>query len=447
MYPSTGLQTALNKMREMSVETNSIYHQYVPVVTESTTIGEFGQPILDSQNLNVLNDFVGLLKKVVYTAVYNKTFNNPLASLEGDRMSLGQFIEDAYVNPAKARGFNVNDFAGLLQKYEAEVATQYLSVNSDLQYCVTITREKIRNAFTSWDNLEGFVAGMINSLYNGAYVTRYAQTKGLALAAYTGNNVQIETVSAVTSEATGKALVKKMRADFNKMQIPSTSFNAWNKVKGGRMALKTWSDPEDIVVLISANVEAEVSVDVLASAFNMDRASFLGRVITVDDFSQYNEDGSVAVDGSAIQAMICDRSWFKIKTQDFAADEFYNANNRTWQYYLNDVRMVNYSLFANAKIYATSQPTVDATAISFDEGVTTATVKAGSKVSVPFTVTPPNATTTITATSSAEGKATVEVKGRTVEITGVEAGSATITISAGAGITDTLTCTVEAVSE
>lgn len=440
MYPSTGLQTALNKMREMSVDQRSIYHQYVPVVTDSTTIGEFGQPILDSQNVNVLNDFVGLLKKVVFTAVYNKTFNNPLATLEGDRMPLGQFIEDVYVNPAKARGFNVNDFAGLLQKYEAQIATQYLTVNSDLQYCVTITREKIRNAFTSWDNLEGFVSGMINSLYNGAYITRYNQTKGLALAAFTGNNIQYETVSAVTSEVTATALIKKMRADFNKMQIPSTAFNAWNKVKGGELALKTWSDPEDIIVMISADVEANVSVDVLARAFNMDKTDFLGRVIVVDDFSQYNEDGTVAVDGSAIQAVIADRSWFKIKTQDFAADEFYNANNRTWQYYLNDVRMVNYSLFANAKVYATEAPSVDATAIT--AGADTASVAAGEKVSVPFTLTPPNATTVVTAASSAEGKATVEVKGKTVEITGVEAGSATITLTAGSGITDTIAVTV-----
>ena len=64
MYPSTGLQTALNKMREMSVDSGSIYHQYVPVVTDSTTIGEFGVPILDSQNLNVMNDFVNLLQKL-----------------------------------------------------------------------------------------------------------------------------------------------------------------------------------------------------------------------------------------------------------------------------------------------------------------------------------------------------------------------------------------------
>ena len=358
MYPSDGLVTALNKMREMSVDNGSIYHRYVPVVTESTTIGEFGAPILDSQNVNVLNDFVGLLKKVVYTAVYTKTFNNPLASLEGDRLPLGQFIEDVYVNPAKARGFDVNDFAGLLQKYESQVAVQYLSVNSDLQYMVTITREKIRNAFTSWDNLESLITSMVNSLYNGAYITRYNQAKGLALAAFEGGAIKYEVINNPTDEATAKNLIRKMRADYSKFQIPSTKFNAWQDVKGeGAFALKTWSDPQDIVMMISADIEALVDVEVFAAAFNMSKADFLGRVIVVDDFSQYNDDGTVAVDGSMIKAFICDRSWFKIKTQDFAMDEFYNANNRTWQYYLNDVRMVNYSLFANAKVYTTAEPT------------------------------------------------------------------------------------------
>lgn len=429
MYPSEGLVTALNAMREMSVDNGSIYHKYVPVVTESTTIGEFGQPILDSENVNVLNDFVGLLKKVVATAVYNKTFNNPLANLEGERMPLGNFIEDVYVNPAKARGFNVNDFAGLLQKYESEVATQYLAINSDLQYMVTITREKIRNAFTSWANLENLVSSMVNSLYNGAYITRYNQAKGLVLSAYTGNNAQIEIVSAVSDEATAKALVKKMRATFSKMQIPSTRFNAWNKVKGGNLALKTWTDPEDVVVLISADLEATLDVDVLANAFNMTKTDFLGRVIVVDDFSQYNEDGTVAVDGSNIQAMICDKAWFKIKTQDFAMDEFYNMNNRTWTYGLNDVRMVNYSLFANAVIFATAQPTVDATAITPEQ--TSVRVKVGEKVVVPFTLTPANATTTVTATVSLASKATAQIVGKTVEITGVAAAATNVILHAG----------------
>ena len=358
MYPSTGLQTALNKMREMSVDSNSIYHQYIPVVTSSSSIADFGTPILDPSNTAVLNDFVGLLKKVIYTAVYSKTFNSPLAQLEGESMPLGQFIEDVYVNPVKARGFNINDFAGLLQKYSAEVATQYLTVNSDLQYCVTITREKLRNAFTSWSNLEEFITGLTNALFNGAYVTRYNQTKGLPLAAFKKGAIKYEVITNPTTEATAKALVRKMRADYSKMQIPSTAYNAWQDVKGeGAFALKTWSNPEDIVVLISADVEALIDVEVLAAAFNMSKADFLGRVIVVDDFSQYADDGSVAVDGSMIKAMICDRAWFKIKTQDFAMEDFRNPNNRTYQLYLNDTRMVNYSLFANAKIYTTEEPT------------------------------------------------------------------------------------------
>ena len=358
MYPSDGLVTALNYMREMSVKEGRVYHQYVPLVTSESTIGEFGAPILDSQNVNVLNDFIGLLKKVVYTAVYNKTFNNPLAELEGDRLPLGQFIEDVYVNPAKGRGFDVNDFAGLLQKYESQVAVQYLTVNSDIQYPVTITREKIRNAFTSWDNLEALVSAMVNSLYNGAYITRYNQAKALPVSAFKAGAIKYEVITNPTDEATAKNLIRKMRADYSKFQIPSTQFNAWQDVKGeGAFALKTWSNPEDIVVLISADVEALVDVEVLARAFNISSTEMLGKVYVVDDFSQYDEDGKKVVDGSMIKAVLCDKSWFKIKTQDFAMDEFYNSNCRCWNYYLNDVRLVNYSLFANAKIYTTAEPT------------------------------------------------------------------------------------------
>ena len=443
MYPSSGLQTALNKMREMSVASNSIYHQYVPVVTDSTTIGEFGAPILDSQNLNVLNDFIGLLKKVVYTAVYNKTFNNPLAQLEGENMPLGQFIEDVYVNPAEARGFNVNDFAGLLQKYEAKYAVQYFSVNSDLQYCVTITREKVRNAFTSWDQLEGLISGMVNSLYNGAYIQRYNATKGLVTAAYTGNNVNYQVITAPTDEQTAKAMIMNMRAAYSKMQIPSTKFNAWNKVKGGELALRTWTDPQDIVVLISADIEALVDVEVLAAAFNMSKADFLGRVIVVDDFSLYNEDGSVAVDGSNIKAAIMDKAWFKIKTQDFAMDEFYNANNRTWQYYLNDVRMVNYSLFANALVFATAAPTVDATDV--DLASSSITLTAGTTGKVLISLTPENATSAVTVSSSASTYATGTISGRYLIVNALTEGSATLTVTAN-GHTDTIAVTVEAAS-
>lgn len=443
MGPSAGLRTALNKMREMSVRDNSIYHQYIPVVTDSTTIGEFGTPILNASDTSVLNDFVGLLRKVVMTAVEQKLFNNPLQQLEGEKMPLGQFIEDVYINPAKARQFNVNDFAGLLQKYEAEVAVQYFGVNSDLQYQVTITRDKIRNAFTSWAALESLIAGYINSLYNGAYIDRYSHTKGLITAAYKANKARVKVIADPVDEATAKALIKTIRADLNKMKVPSVNYNAWNQVKGDGLKLKTWVAPEDTILFITADVDATASVDVLAKAFNMSETDFLAnKVIVVDDFNIYDESGNLAVDGSAIKAMLCDKAWFKIKTQDFAMEDFRNPNNRSFQYYLNDVRMYNYSVFANAMIYATAAPEVPATAINF--GTEVVEIEAGDKEGLDITSTPVNATTAITYAvttgQAADLTLTATENGRHLLIEASEeaAGDYTITGTAGS-VTATLT--------
>lgn len=441
MFPTESLRNAMNKIRELSVQSNSIYHQYVPYVNPSDNISVFA-PILDSSNLDVMNDFISILRKIAGTAVENKTFNNPLAFLEGDNMPLGSFIENIAVQPAKGHLMNPNDFGGLLHKFEARFATQYLNTNYDLQYAVSITRDKVRNAFVSWANLESFISGIVNSLYNGCYIDVYRTVKQLPAKALHANEVMYETVTAVTDEQTSKALVEKLRATYTKMQLPSTKFNAWNKVKGDDLALEVWSNPEDIVVMITADLDAKLSVRDWAYAFGENYAQILGRKIVIDDFNEYDENGNVTFDGSGIQAVIADAGWFKIKTQDFALDEFFNASARAWTYFLNITKMINFSLFHNCLVLCTesAEPSIDATAIV--AGADTASVAEGAKVTVPFKLTPPNATTTVTATSSAEGKATVQVKGNAVEITGVDAGEATITISAGAGVTDTIAVTV-----
>ena len=444
MNPSAGLVTALNKMREMSVADGSIYHQYFPIVDANTTIGDFGAPMFGSNYQAVQESFFGLLKQIAYVATQTRIFDNPLAQLEGDNIPLGWAGEETYINPVKGRQFDVNDFAGILQKYEADVKVQYLTVNMDLQYPVTITRDKIRQAFNSWGDLENFINGIVNALYNGAYIGMFQYTKALVTGAYAANKAVIQTFTLPTNEATGKAFVKKLRELHTLFQLPSTSYNAWQKVGGAGRPVTTWCAPEDIMLIIRADILATIDVDVLAAAFNMDKADFIGRVITVDNFDIYDDDGNLITDGSAIIGLICDRSWFKIKSQDMALDMWFNPNNRSWQYYLNVVKMYNYSLFANGVILATSMPSVKATAVT--AGQKTVSIKAGEKAIVTSTLTPVNSTATITAASSAESYATVAVSGNTVTITGVAKGSATVTITATNAdettVTDTVSVTV-----
>ena len=425
--PPKGLVTALNKMREMSVQEGSVYHQYIPYITEDTSIAEFARPVTDDNLEIVRNEFFGLLKRIVFTSIDTRMFNNPLNFLEGEELPLGYAGENIHIDPAKPNQFDGEDFAGLLQKYEARVATEYLAVNSDLQYAVTVTRDKARSAFTSWGTLEEFISGIINSLFNGAYITRFNQAKALVSSAYQQGAVRVETVSAVDSEATANAFVKKARYLNRMFTMPSTQYNGWNKKHAGddsKLKITTWCDSSDIAVIIRADVASSIDVDALSRAFNMDKADFIGRVVVVDNFDQYADDGTKIFDGSKILGIIADRRFFKIRTQYFNMTEFFNAKNLTYQYFLNDTRMVRFSLFANACVLATGEP--EQISVSG-----TPTVKVSETTTLTATTVPVSAQ--VTWSSSDESVATVEGG----VVTGVKAGKAVISARNGNAVAET----------
>ena len=435
-----GLRTSLNSIRETSIQNNTLYHRYVPEILPTSDIGSFASPILD--NPNVMNEFMNVLvQRIVYTQVDIKLFNNPLRVLEGDRIPLGSIGQEIFINPARGRRFNVDDFAGLLAKYEADVKVQYHHLNSDLQYCVTITRAKLKDAFVSWSTLENFIDGLTQSLYNGAYIDQYNMTKGLVSSAYASNQVRVEVISNPNTEALAKEFITKARTMFLNMQTPTPNFNAWRQVGGYGRDILTWSNPEDIVFLVRNDIGAYLDVNVLAQTFNIDRSVLLGNIIYVNDFNEYDNEGKLIFDGSNIVGMIADKSWFRIKEQETTMDEFYNANNRTWQYYLNVVRMYSYSLFANAVVFATALPTVPVTEMSFEE--TAPEVAVDGKVILKLATTPAQTTSEITFTSGTAANATVrKIDNKTVEVTGVKAGTSVITAKSG-NVTGTVTVTVE----
>lgn len=440
---SEGLMTSLNQIRETSIENNTLYAKQIDEITPNTDISAISSVLLDNPEL--MNEFMGMLvKRIIYTQVVNyKLFNNPLKFLEGDQMPLGSIGQEIFINPAKGRKFNVNDFAGLLAKYEADVKVQYMHLNSDIQYPVTITRAKIKDAFVSWANLESFINGISQSLYNGAYIDRYNFTKGLVAQAYNTNTVKVQVISNPNTEDLAKQFLTQARTLFLNFQEPTSDYNAWRQVGGYGKDVLTWTDAEDIVLLIRNDVGAYLDVNILSQAFNIDSAKLLGRIKYIQDFSERDKDGNVVVDGSKIVAMIADKKWFRIKNQEITMDEFYNANNRTWQMYLNDVNMFQYSLFCNAVVFATAAPSVTITAIEFTEK--TVSVAEEGTIIASLSTTPAQANTpTVEFTSNATDTCTVtKIDDRHVQITGVAEGSTTVTAKAG-NVTATLNVNVSA---
>ena len=391
MPVSQGLKNSLNRIREISSE---IYHQYIPVIDNDTDIGTLAQPLFSVPE--VYNEFCSaLINRIVYTQVDTlRDFKNPLKDLEGSIMPLGYAGQEIHINPAKGRRYNADDFAGILQKYEADVKVQYLVKNMDIQYPVTIIRTKLKEAFVSWESLDRFINGLSQSLYNGMYIDEFRYTKSLVSSAYKNNNVIVDVITdPSSSESVAKEFIRKSRQYFLDFQLPSTDFNAWKQVGGAGRPITTWTLPEDIVLLLRNDIRAYVDVNVLADAYQIGKADFLARnIYPIDNFDVYSDDGEKIFDGSSIYAMIADRNWFKIKPIDQFMEDQRNANNRSYQLYLNNIKMYEYSLFANAIVFASKVSDVAITGLSYGN-TSIVNVKTGATQNLEVVVTPFNANT------------------------------------------------------
>ena len=404
---------------------NEVYMNTLPSATEDN-IQTISNILFNDAYQPMLNDFVtNLINRIGLTIVRNKTYNNPLSILRKGSMPLGTDIQDIYENPAEAEQYELSntEMAKLLTITDPDTHVAYYRRNRKDLYTKTISRENLQGAFVSWEKFEDYISAITTSLYSGNYIDEFKLTKALVDGAYDNNKVIVETVNAVTDEASAKAFVKKARALFNKMKFPSTDYNAYSKFSGAKGQITTWTDEDRVVMIVTSDLMAEVDVDVLARAFNIDNTKFLGRVIEVDKF-----------ENPEIQAVICDEAWFQIYENIMRFDEFYNARVMAWNEYLHVWQTYAICPFANAIILATAQPK-PATAIS----VSDVSVVKDATANVTVTLTPADATSDLSFISGDEKVFTVSSTG---VVTGVSAGTGTLTVNTDNGLTDTATVTV-----
>lgn len=425
-----GVKT-FNFIRNNSTEA---FVQTVPAATDDN-IQTIANILFNDAYQPMLNEFVtNLINRIALTIVRNKSYSNPLSIFKKGSIPLGTDIQDIFTNPAIAEKYEFSNtaMAKLLTITDPDTHVAYYRRNRQDLYTKTISREGLQGAFVSWEKFEDFITSITTSLYSGNYIDEFEYTKDLVNGAYVNNKVIVEQVTEPTDETSSKAFLKKVRALYKKLSFPSTKYNAYSKFSGANGLIKTWTDPSRVVLIIKADAMAEVDVEALASAFNLDKANFLGRVIEVDEF-----------DSPEIVGVICDESWLQIYDNVFRFDEFYNARVMAWNEYLHAWGTYAICPFANAVVLATKEPT-PATAVSFG----TSTVELNLNDSPAYktleiTVTPTDSTDNIEFTSSKPEVFTVTKLDNThVTLTPMSTGTGTVTATASSGQKGTATVTV-----
>ena len=260
---------------DMSAE----FQSRIAGVFDEAHLAEFGKALFNYQPGP--NEFLySLINHIGLVNVNYRSFSSPLKAFKKGWMEFGDTIEDIYIEPVKALLYEPevpNDNPGDQWKtFKPDIDVVYYKKNRELVYPLTVNERAYKRAFMSYRELDKFLSGLMTQLANADEIDDFNLTLEL-LNAYADmdgiNNFYQVKVDNVTDEISARKLVMAVRALVPTMKYPSRKFNA----KG----VLNWSRPEDLYLLVTPQVNAVLDVEVLAKAFNMNKAEFMGNVVEV----------------------------------------------------------------------------------------------------------------------------------------------------------------------
>ena len=353
--------TTLDILNTIRANASYEYQQSVPVAEtfhDIPKVGEvlYGYPALANQFINALVNRIALVR------VRSAVFNNAYAELKKGYLEFGETVEEVFVNICKAREFSAEKAeARELKRSVPDVRTAFHTMNWRVQYPITIQDEDLRMAFTTMQGVQDLIARIVDSVYTAAEYDEYLLFKYLMIKAIAHGQMY-----PVAFDATDlKNGAKKFRGMSNALTFMSTKYNA--------SGVTTTTPKEDQYIFMSADFNAEYDVDVLASAFNMDRADFMGKLALVDDWTTFdNERFSSITSGSDmieevtkeelalmgdVKAVLLDKEWFQIYDNQNKMTEKYVASGEYWNYFYNVWKTVSSSPFSNAIVFVDNNAT------------------------------------------------------------------------------------------
>ena len=439
----------LNTIRDNATQN---YQNYVPYATpDADSIRKIGTIIMDMPQLQ--NEFISaLVNRIGRVLVTSKLYDNPWAMFKKGLLEFGETIEEIFVNIAKPFQFDpVVAESEVFKREIPDVKAAFHIMNYQKFYKVTISNDQLRQAFLSWQGITDLIARIVDSMYTGANYDEFQTMKYMLARHILDGRMYPVTVQAV-SEANMKSIVSAIKGVSNNFEFLSGNYNV--------AGVKTFTRKADQFMLVNSNFDATMDVEVLAAAFNMSKAEFMGHRVLVDSFGSldtarlaelfandptYEEIGSSDLQAlDAIPAVIVDRDWFMVFDNFNNFTEQYNGQGLYWNYWYHVWKTFSVSPFANNALFVPGTPGV--TSVTVSPKTASISGASGGTIQLNATVVTTNFAPQTVVWSSNSDTVTVDARGLVTVPAGTSSTSVTITATSTYDTSkkDTATITVSA---
>ena len=234
------------------------------------------------------NDFINTLtNKISRTTIHSKTYHNRFESLKQGEIPTGFSIEMLFVNKAQRRGIKGHWTEGastpeadLIRKTTPQVSALYITRNVAEKFKTSIEETFFRECFTSVGGMNMLVQAIygsiitainhfeekmtMNTLFRAVDGVTYEGVNFKGGSGASANFQKMKGIEVANYDTKPQELVQKIRETVADMSYLSNEYNIAN--------VETFSDPNELILITTPKVEANLDVNVLAHAFNMSHA-------------------------------------------------------------------------------------------------------------------------------------------------------------------------------
>ena len=354
----------LNAIRSSA---STYYQENVPIATyDAASVRDVGRIVLNSTTLT--NEFYSaLVNQFAFIFGSSKMFYNKWVDFKKGLIGLGELVEEFFVQIALPNNYNPDIAATeIFKRVIADVQTAIYRINVKTFYKTTINRPLLEMAFTTEGGMADLIGKVFTSMAAACEVDQMNAIKYLLARKILDGKIKTEPIAEVSgadTEANAKAAARQMKADFENFFFPRTDYN--------EAGVMNWvNDKDDVSFMLTTSFGAAYDIEVLAAAFNLDYANFMGRVKRIDsltniDFTRLNaffdlpepiaefEEDEIAI-LNQVAAITFDNGLIQWYDRLYEWHEEPNGQSMEWQNWLHYWALIASSPFANAVAYVQS---------------------------------------------------------------------------------------------
>ena len=339
------------------------YQNQVPKVETANDIPRVGEIIYGTPAF--ANQFINaLVNRIAIVRMQSATFNNPYASLKKGYLEFGETVEDIFVGIIDAVYYTPEEGeAREFKRYMPDVKSAFHVMNWRVMYPVTIQDMDLRQAFLSLDGVTSLISKIVEQVYTSAEYDEFLLFKYLLIKAISKGKMYPVAIGDGTNLKDG---AKKFRGISNVLPFMASKYN--------EAGVKTTLPKDRQQIFMDAQFNADYDVEVLASAFNMDKATFMGRLHMIDDWTSFDNERFEIIrsqsDGiepitddelalmADVKAVLLDENWFQVYDNMNKFTEKYVASGLYWNYFYHTWKTISNSPFAEAVVFVLNHATI-----------------------------------------------------------------------------------------